>query len=110
MVKNTTSQGKVIDFDAARKSTEAPIEVKAAVNKPARGGGFLDTWLKNHENSQSLVNENLFLKEQKYILEEERNSLIPSFSENILYYTIIILGVIYLIGWVTTAVIKGVYL
>ncbi len=99
------SKGKVIEFSSARKSAESATEVKAAANAaPAsRGGGFMETWLKGHEDSQALVKENLSLREQQRRLEEERSLLIPTLDENLLYYGSLVFAVGALLGLIMFA-------
>ncbi len=94
-------KGKVIDFGSARKNAPSAVEAKAAGN--AQPKPFLETWLKNHEDSQSVVQENLSLKEQKRLLEEERRSLIPSLDENLLHYGSLIFAVGALLGLIMLA-------
>lgn len=99
MKKAHSAKGKVIDFRSARTSAEAPVQVKATANASGSRGGFLDTWLKQHEDEQSLVQENLSLKEQQRRLEDERRELIPSISESVLYYAAIAFGLVMSVGW-----------
>ena len=103
------SKGKVIEFSSARKSAESATEVKAAANAaPApRGGGFMETWLKGHEDSQALVKENLSLREQQRRLEEERGDFIPNTSESLLYYISLGIATLILIGTLAAIFIKA---
>jgi hypothetical protein len=101
-------KGKVIEFSSVRKTGASNTQVKSMVNAPGiqsstPRSGFLDTWLKGHEDSQSLVKENLSLQEQKRRLEEERDSLIPSLSENLIYYASLIFAIGALLGLVMLA-------
>ncbi len=104
MAKNRP-QAKVIDFGTARKHVKPATEAKATGTSQPKP--FLETWLKNHEDSQSVVQENLSLKQQKRRLEEERDSLIPSIPESTLYYTAIFFGLIITMSWLIGSLLWG---
>ncbi len=100
-----TSKGKIIAFNAGRKS--APSSVEAKATGTAQPKPFLETWLKNHEDGQSVVQENLSLKEQKHRLEEERDELIPSSQESILYYVSLGIATLMLIATLAAIFVKA---
>jgi hypothetical protein len=63
MAKGSPTKGKVIEFSSVRKRAGVADEVRAVVNDtPAPRGGFLDGWLKNHEDGQALLKENQRLR------------------------------------------------
>ena len=95
--------GKVIDFRSARKASTSAVAKKMAANAPAPRGGFLDAWLKNHEDSQSLIQENLSLQNQQRRLEAERHAFLPSLEEHLLYYGSLACAIGVLVGLIMLA-------
>ena len=103
MAKGNPTPGKVIEFRSARKREVSAGQAKMVAGDSAGRGGFLDSWLKGHEDGQALVRENLSLKERQRRLEAERDSLIPSLSESIIHYGSLIFAIGLLLGLIMSA-------
>ncbi len=99
-------KGVVVSLAEARKTAPAPLESHPH-SAPASKSGYLESWYKEHEDRQGLIQESLRTKKENAEWERKYNELKPTLAERSLYYISVFGIVATLLVWAGILVIEG---
>lgn len=99
-------KGVVVSLAEARKTAPAPLQSHPH-SAPASKSGYLESWYKEHEDRQGLIQESLRTQKENAEWERKYNDLKPTLGEHALYYVSVLGIVVTLLVWAGILVMKG---
>lgn len=99
-------KGVIFSLAEARQNAPAQLE-NHPHSAPAAKSGYLETWHKEHEDRQGLIQETMQTQKERDEWERKYHNLKPTLAERSLYYVSVLGIVITLLVWAGVLVMKG---